>query len=398
MTFLDFSPPPAQVDRLIVHQFDPARPSPGGIDTCLRGVCRYIPEGYHVAVAGVDTGSGPAGRRVGQWERHRMGVQEFWFLPVTVLDPADQARRIPHAVRVVGGLLRHRRALPRHRVLQVHRMDTAAVLDVVFRAPQLYCIHTQENGLVGRTSDSFWRFLGGAHQRLERRVVTKAAAIVVFNEAYTEIVRRWNDRAVFSPTWYDPALIVPNGPHADDHAILWVGRLEVPKDPQLAVRVLEAVAKADPESPWSLHLLGSGTLADEVAAVVATLPEGIRERVHLHGRVKPEDVARRMSEADLFLMTSYAGYEGYPRVLVEAMASGLPAVVTEGSDTGGIVVDGVTGFTCDRDPENLAAALLRAKSIDRAQVTAAVAELDAPTLVERMLALPRLSEQEGSRA
>ena len=37
----------------------------------------------------------------------------------------------------------------------------------------------------------------------------------------------------------------------------------------------------------------------------------------------------------VFLMTSHAGYEGFPPVLVEARASGLPTVVTDGSDTGG---------------------------------------------------------------
>ena len=56
----------------------------------------------------------------------------------------------------------------------------------------------------------------------------------------------------------------------------------------------------------------------------------------------------------MFLMTSHAGYEGFPRVLVEAMAAGLPAVVTEGSDTGGLIQQGVSGFVCGRDPEELA--------------------------------------------
>ena len=57
-----------------------------------------------------------------------------------------------------------------------------------------------------------------------------------------------------------------------------------------------------------------------------------------------------MAGAGMFLMTSHPGYEGYARVLVESMASGLPAVVTRGSDTGGLVVDGRTGFICGREP------------------------------------------------
>src|SRR5690606_2209659 len=77
----------------------------------------------------------------------------------------------------------------------------------------------------------------------------------------------------------------------------------------------------------------------------------------------------------VFLMTSHPGYEGFPRVLVEAMATGLPAVVTEGSDTGGLVQEGVSGFVRGRDPAGLAAAIRAAQGLGRTQAPAAGAGL-----------------------
>lgn len=128
-------------------------------------------------------------------------------------------------------------------------------------------------------------------------------------------------------------------------------------------------------------MLGSGTKLEEARCRVEALAAGVRSRVHLEGRVAPADVAEILADSGVFLMTSHAGYEGYPRVLVEAMASGLPAVVTEGSDTGGLVVDDVTGYTCGRDPEQLARCVIRARAISRTQVRSAVAGFDAPHLV-----------------
>lgn len=378
---------PVRVDRLIVHQFDPGRPSPGGIDSCLRGLLRYLPNDLEVAVVGVDTGAGPPGRRLGQWERHRLGHTSFWFLPVVSLDPSDQARRVPHSLRLVAGISRYRRRLPTTDVLQVHRMDSAAALRVLLGGRQSYFIHTQENGLTGQTSDSFWRFAGAAHRALERKVVTRAETVVVFNEEYAAAVRQWNPRTTFSPTWYDPQLIRGESAGRQPFRIVWVGRLEVPKDPQLAVAAFAALAAQDPGSPWSLELVGSGTMLDAVRRDVAALPDGVGQRVHVRGRLAPKGVAAAMAGAGTFLMTSHPGYEGYARVLVESMASGLPAVVTSGSDTGGLVVDGVTGFSCGRDPQELAARLLACRGLDRSAIRSSVSHLDAPSLVRRLLTL-----------
>jgi glycosyltransferase involved in cell wall biosynthesis len=393
---VQFARPPGVVDRVFVHQFDPARPSPGGIDTCLRGISRYLPDGQRVAVIGVDTGAGPEGRELGKWELHKLGENAFWFLPVARLDPADQKRRIPHSVRLAGGLMKYRKRVPRHELLQVHRMDTAAILRWMLPGEQVYFVHTQENGLVGATSDSFWRHFGGIHQRLERSVVRNAKTVVVFNEDYAKTVKAWNSNTRFSPTWYDPALVVADGGHEKPYEIVWVGRLEVPKDPALAIAAFAEVVALDSSTPWTLSLLGSGTLFADVEAQVSKLPAAIANRVALRGRVSPDEVARNMASAGLFLMTSHAGYEGYARVLVEAMASGLPAVVTEGSDTGHLVVDAITGYTCTRSPAELATCIIEAQAISRRAVVAAVQDLDGPSLVARIFSMSAEDSLEGA--
>ncbi|WP_344118909.1 glycosyltransferase [Kocuria aegyptia] len=352
-----------------------------------------------MAIIGVDTGAGPSTRQLGLWERHRVGEQEFWFLPVVALDPADQNRRVPHSIRLIGGILRYWRKMPQRRIVQVHRMDSAAALRFILPAAQVYCVHTQENGLVGTTSDSFWRYFGILHQRLEQSVVRNASAVVVFNEDYAKVVQTWNPRAVFSPTWYDPALIDAEGEHKNEYEVLWVGRLETPKDPELAVRAFRELMAMDSDQPWTLQIVGSGTRTDDVEAAVRAAPELVQQRIVLRGRVEPSQVAQEMGRAGIFLMTSHPGYEGYPRVLVEAMASGLPAVVTQGSDTGLLVADGVTGYTCSRNPQELAARIDDARAISRSEVKAAVAKLDAPSLVSRIFSLSNgLAEQKDGVA
>jgi glycosyltransferase involved in cell wall biosynthesis len=83
-------------------------------------------------------------------------------------------------------------------------------------------------------------------------------------------------------------------------------------------------------------------------------------------------------------MTSHAGYEGFPRVLVEAMATGLPAVVTEGADPGGLVHQAVSGYVCNREPAELAEALRSARQLDRDKVVNTVSALSAPQVVREV--------------
>ena len=159
----------------------------------------------------------------------------------------------------------------------------------------------------------------------------------MFNPAYAEKVRRWNPRTVSAPTWFDPAITPSPADEPDPYAVVWVGRLEVPKDPSWRSGAFAALVAGDPDEPWTLEVVGSGTLRPALEAQIAALPPASAGRITLRGRLAPADLAEVRSRSGVLLMTSHAGYEGFPRVLVEALASGLPAVVTEGSDTGGLV-------------------------------------------------------------
>ncbi len=379
--------PPRNVDRLVLHQLDVGHPVPGGVDGVVRGILRFASPQDVVAVVGVLALDAP-GRAVGTWERHDLAGRTVWFLPVAGLDSSDQHRRVPHAVRLVLGALRHRRRLPRARVVHAHRVDTAWAARRLFpRTPLVHFVHNQENGLTTGATDSFWRRAPRVHEALERSVVRSARATVVFNEDYSRTLGARAPRVSFSPNWFEPEVVRFSAQATDPYRIVWLGRLEPMKDPLLALAAFAALVERDPAHPWHLLLVGSGTLAADVAARHESLPPDVRARVRLTGAVAPAEVGALLAGSAVFLMTSVPGYEGHPRVLVEALAAGLPAVVTEGSDTGRLVTPGTNGAVTGRGPEEIAAALLTSVDLSRAAARTSVDDLAADRVVARILDL-----------
>ena len=118
--------------------------------------------------------------------------------------------------------------------------------------------------------------------------------------------------------------------------------------------LLQAAAELDGD--WRLRLVGGGSALAETRALAASL--GIGDRLSVVGQLPSADLPAEYHKLDALVLPSLTRRnwkEQFGRVLVEAMASGLPAI---GSDSGAIPsVLGAAGLVV---PEGDAAALARA--------------------------------------
>lgn len=100
--------------------------------------------------------------------------------------------------------------------------------------------------------------------------------------------------------------------------ILAMGRLEYQKGFDLLISAFAQIAPKHPE--WSLIIAGDGSQRQELEALISQL--GLSQRINLPGVVTRTESA--MLKSDIFVLSSR--FEGFPNVLCEAMAFGLPVV------------------------------------------------------------------------
>jgi glycosyltransferase involved in cell wall biosynthesis len=85
---------------------------------------------------------------------------------------------------------------------------------------------------------------------------------------------------------------------------------------------------------------------------------GVSDSVVMTGLLPREAILPYYYQADVFVMTSL--WEGLPTALLEALACGVPAVVTNVGGMPAVVKDGENGYVLtERDPERLAALIER---------------------------------------
>ncbi|PKK91065.1 MAG: hypothetical protein CVV64_04665 [Candidatus Wallbacteria bacterium HGW-Wallbacteria-1] len=127
----------------------------------------------------------------------------------------------------------------------------------------------------------------------------------------------------------------------------FAGRLADVKNPMLALSAFCIFLQRFPRA--LLRVAGDGPLRNEMMQAVERW--GIEGNVQFQGHV--QDMTAFMDSLDFFLLTSR--WEGFPNVLLEAMARGKPIVTTDCGGASEIVINGVTGRIVSKDDSELLA-------------------------------------------
>jgi glycosyltransferase involved in cell wall biosynthesis len=161
------------------------------------------------------------------------------------------------------------------------------------------------------------------------------------------------DTDAFSPGPDDAGLRERLGFGEDAVAAAFVATLDRAHHFKRLDVAIEALARADAR----LHLVvaGGGELLEGFRA--RAVAAGVADRVHFLGRVPHAELPTVLRACDAILLTTEPP-ESFGIVLIEGMACGLPAVVTEYPGVRAVVDEGENGLVVPRgDPAAVAAAL-----------------------------------------
>jgi phosphatidylinositol alpha 1,6-mannosyltransferase len=197
-------------------------------------------------------------------------------------------------------------------------------------------------------------WLEGAGWAMLRRFYARCDAVYAPSRSMIEELERhgirrlepWSrgiDLARFSPSLRDPALRAAAGARGGEPIVLMVSRLVKEKDLADLVQMERILAARG--VPHRLVLVGDGPMRAELEAA---LPDA-----HFAGHQEGETLGRWYASGDVFVFPSTT--ETFGNVVLEAMASGLPAVVVDRGGPPDLVDEGRTGWIARaNDPSHLA--------------------------------------------
>ena len=201
---------------------------------------------------------------------------------------------------------------------------------------------------------------------VERRAILTADAVTAVSKAIGEEPKK--ALGLSSPTFdvvpnsvNDSAFSAEDVKAADTPIVLFVGRLEWRKGPDLLIRAIPSILERYPNVRF--RFAGMDTLTGPGSRSMKSYLEGLlsdeaRTKVHFAGHLAPAEVEVALQQATVCVFPSR--YEGLPMVCLEAMARGKPIVTTDLPGFCELISDGENGMVVrGEDPQSLASAIAK---------------------------------------
>jgi glycosyltransferase involved in cell wall biosynthesis len=221
----------------------------------------------------------------------------------------------------------------------------AAVAFIARALRRPYVVHVHASGF-----DAYYDDARAWERRLIRTTLRHADLVIALSptwEARIQAIVRCPSTSIPNPVRIPPT---PAGLEGSPAIVVSLGRLGERKGSLTLVRALSLL---DGPSDARLVLAGDGD-SSEVSKEAERL--GVSDRVDLPGWIDAEECTRLLLGAHVFALPSRE--EGLPVALLEAMAAGLPSVVTPVGGIPDAFVEGRHGyFVAPDDPDALARSL-----------------------------------------
>nr|CRH06512.1 putative GT4 [Candidatus Magnetococcus massalia] len=168
-----------------------------------------------------------------------------------------------------------------------------------------------------------------------RHKVDRFIALTTFQRHHMERSGIPANKLVVKPHFYpSPPDMTPwEKRHAE---VVYIGRLSEEKGCLMLLHAWQIMGSSAPQ----LRLIGDGPMRTQLAAAVKDL--GLASRVTLQGACTFEEGQKWLAYAKLLVLPSLC-YEGFPMVIREAYALGVPVAVSKHGAMQSLVEDGHTG-------------------------------------------------------
>ena len=193
--------------------------------------------------------------------------------------------------------------------------------------------------------------------KMDERLVRKFDSFVVLTEEDAEM---WGDVPNIKVIPNAAKFIAEGYSNCNENRVIAVGRLDYQKGFDRLIEAWALVQQTDKYSDWHLDIFGQGEWRDMLQQMIDE--RSLQDRVTLNKPTK--DIAKEYASSSMLVMSSH--YEGFPMVMIEAMACGLPVVTFDYKCGPRDIIDHeINGLLVkDGDIEGLAQALMRLMNDD----------------------------------
>ncbi|KAF0243969.1 MAG: putative Glycosyl transferase group [Planctomycetota bacterium] len=199
--------------------------------------------------------------------------------------------------------------------------------------------------------DPLWKRLAWKNRLLKflaAFILARADAIQTDGfETEADLRKRYGDRVFWKPIVpenIEEYRELPRRTTPGEFKVLFIARMLPQKNVRFLVDVMDRLRKQPLQKKISFTVVGDGPDKKFLDGQVAR--RGLAPFVSLVSRCTRQELPGLYSTHDVFILTSR--FEGFPRVFMEAAATGLPIVTTRVSGVTNVIEDGTSGFVAEQ--------------------------------------------------